>query len=152
MGKNNAEAPTLPRIRCMCFDSTHAPVATTARAAATGPVSIIRRSDVWAGLSKTPQAAVCATTIMPRGMATGMAHMRYHTDHHEEKKRETWRILFCQRVFRLWVRYRVGWAFGTAPKTSVNIHSSRCNHASWLGKTTRLIEPHIKYPLTNQSG
>ena len=28
MGKNNAQAPTLPRIRYMCFDLTHAPVAT----------------------------------------------------------------------------------------------------------------------------
>ena len=33
MGKSKAEAPTLPRIRCMsCFDLTYAPVATTARA------------------------------------------------------------------------------------------------------------------------
>ena len=41
MGKNKAEAPTLPRIRYMsCFDLTHAPAATTARAAATGLVSI----------------------------------------------------------------------------------------------------------------
>ena len=42
MGKNN---PTLPRIRYMCFDLTHAPVATTARAAATGPVSMSTRPD-----------------------------------------------------------------------------------------------------------
>ena len=27
MGKNKAQAPTLPRIRYMCFDLTHAPVA-----------------------------------------------------------------------------------------------------------------------------
>ena len=33
MGKNKALGPTLPRIRYMsCFDSTHVPVATTARA------------------------------------------------------------------------------------------------------------------------
>ena len=41
-----AQAPTLPRIRYMsCFDLTHAPVATTARAAATGPVSMSTRAD-----------------------------------------------------------------------------------------------------------
>ena len=41
MGKNKAQVPTLARIRYMsCFDLTHAPVATTARAAATGPVSM----------------------------------------------------------------------------------------------------------------
>ena len=45
MGKNKAQAPTLRRIRCMCFDLTHAPVATAARAAATGPVSMSTRSD-----------------------------------------------------------------------------------------------------------
>ena len=40
MGKNKAWAPTLPRIRYMsCFDLTYAPVATAARAAATGLVS-----------------------------------------------------------------------------------------------------------------
>ena len=42
MGKNKAYAPTLPRIRYMCFDLTHAPVA-TARAAATEPVSMSTR-------------------------------------------------------------------------------------------------------------
>ena len=41
MGKNKAQAPTLPRIRYMsCFDLTHAPVSTAARAAATGLVSM----------------------------------------------------------------------------------------------------------------
>ena len=46
MGKDKAEAPTLPRIRYMpCFDFTHAPVATAARAAATGLVSISTRPD-----------------------------------------------------------------------------------------------------------
>ena len=46
MGKNKASAPTLPRIRYMsCFDLTHAPVPTTARAAATGPVSMSTRPD-----------------------------------------------------------------------------------------------------------
>ena len=44
MGKNKALAPTLPRIRYMsCFDLTHAPVATAARAAATGLVSMSTR-------------------------------------------------------------------------------------------------------------
>ena len=37
--------PTLPRIRYICFDLAHAPVATTARAAATGPVSMSTRPD-----------------------------------------------------------------------------------------------------------
>ena len=41
MGKNKAQAPTLPHIRYMCFDLTNAPVATTVRAAATGPVSML---------------------------------------------------------------------------------------------------------------
>ena len=46
MGKNKAQAPTLPRIRYMsCFDLTHAPVAATARAAATGLVSMSTRPD-----------------------------------------------------------------------------------------------------------
>ena len=45
MGKNKAEAPTLPRIRYICFDLTHAPVATAARAAATGLVSMSTRPD-----------------------------------------------------------------------------------------------------------
>ena len=46
MGKNKAKAPTLPRIRYMsCFDLAHAPVAATARAAATGPVSMSTRPD-----------------------------------------------------------------------------------------------------------
>ena len=45
MGKNKAQAPTLPRIRYMCFDLTHAPVATAARAAATGLVSMSTRPD-----------------------------------------------------------------------------------------------------------
>ena len=46
MDKNKASAPTLPLIRYMsCFDLTHAPVATTARAAATGPVSMSTRPD-----------------------------------------------------------------------------------------------------------
>ena len=41
MGKKKAQAPTLQRIRYMsCFDVTHAPVATAARAAATGFVSM----------------------------------------------------------------------------------------------------------------
>ena len=45
MGKNKAQAPTLPRIRYMsCFDLNHAPVATeAARAAATGLVSMSTR-------------------------------------------------------------------------------------------------------------
>ena len=39
-----SEAPTLPRISYMsCFDLTHAPVATAARAAATWPVSMSTR-------------------------------------------------------------------------------------------------------------
>ena len=42
MGKNKAWAPTLPRIR---YDLTHAPVATAARAAATGLVSMSTRPD-----------------------------------------------------------------------------------------------------------
>ena len=46
MGKNKAYAPTRPRIRYMpCFDLTHAPVATAARAAATGLVSKSTRPD-----------------------------------------------------------------------------------------------------------
>ena len=46
MGKNKAQVPTLPRIRYMsCFDLTHTPVATTARATATGPVSMSTRPD-----------------------------------------------------------------------------------------------------------
>ena len=45
MGKNNAQAPTLTRIRYMCFDLTHAPVATAARAAAAGLVSMSTRPD-----------------------------------------------------------------------------------------------------------
>ena len=46
MGKNKASAPTLPRIRFMsCFDLTHAPVATAARADATGLVSMSTRPD-----------------------------------------------------------------------------------------------------------
>ena len=40
------KAPTLPRIRYMCFDLTHAPVATAARAAATGLVSMSTRPVV----------------------------------------------------------------------------------------------------------
>ena len=40
MGKSKAQAPALARIRYMCFDLTHAPVATAARAAATGLVSM----------------------------------------------------------------------------------------------------------------
>ena len=41
MGTNIAQALTLPRMRYMsCFDFTHAPVATAARAAATGLVSM----------------------------------------------------------------------------------------------------------------
>ena len=46
MGKNKGYAPTLPRIRYMsCFELTHAPVATAARAraAATGLVSMSTR-------------------------------------------------------------------------------------------------------------
>ena len=46
MGKNKAYAPTLPRIRYMCFDLTHAPVA-TARAAATEPVSMSTRPAIY---------------------------------------------------------------------------------------------------------
>ena len=47
MGKNKAEAPTLPRIRYMsCFDLTHAPAATASRAAATGLVSMSTRPDI----------------------------------------------------------------------------------------------------------
>ena len=46
LGKNKALTPTLPRIRYMsCFDLNHAPVASTARAAATGPVSMSTRPD-----------------------------------------------------------------------------------------------------------
>ena len=44
MRQNKAYAPTLPRIRYMsCFDLTHPPVATAARAAATGLVSVSTR-------------------------------------------------------------------------------------------------------------
>ena len=45
MGKNKAQAPTLPRIRYMCSDLPQAPVATAARAAATGLVSMSTRPD-----------------------------------------------------------------------------------------------------------
>ena len=47
MGKKKKKAPTLPRIRyyMSCFDSTHAPVATAARAAATGLVSVSTLPD-----------------------------------------------------------------------------------------------------------
>ena len=46
MGKNKAQVPTLPRIRYMsCFDLTHVPVATAARAVATGLVSMSTRPD-----------------------------------------------------------------------------------------------------------
>ena len=45
MGKNKAQVPTLPRIRFMCFDLTHAPVATASRAAATALVSMSTRPD-----------------------------------------------------------------------------------------------------------
>ena len=45
MGYNKASAPTLPHIRYMCFDFTHAPVATAARAAAAGLVSMSTRPD-----------------------------------------------------------------------------------------------------------
>ena len=46
MGESKAQGPTLPRIRYMpCFDLTHAPVATAARAAATGLVSMSTRPD-----------------------------------------------------------------------------------------------------------
>ena len=46
MGKNKAYAPTLPRIRYMpCLNLTHAPVATAARAAATGLVGMSTRPD-----------------------------------------------------------------------------------------------------------
>ena len=46
MGTNIAQALTLPRMRYMsCFDFTHAPVATAARAAATGLVSMSTRPD-----------------------------------------------------------------------------------------------------------
>ena len=43
--KMKLKTPTLPRIRYMpCFDLTHAPVATAARAAATGLVNMINHS------------------------------------------------------------------------------------------------------------
>ena len=46
MGKNKVKVPTLPFIRYMsCFDLTHAPVATAARAASTGLVSMSTRPD-----------------------------------------------------------------------------------------------------------
>ena len=46
MGKNKAYAPTLSRTRYMsCFDLTHAAVATAARAAASGLVSMSTRPD-----------------------------------------------------------------------------------------------------------
>ena len=46
MGKNKAYVPTLTRIRYMsCFNLTGAPVATAARAAATGRVSMSTRPD-----------------------------------------------------------------------------------------------------------
>ena len=47
MGKKiKLQAPTLQRIRYMsCFDLPHAPVATAARAAATGRVSMSTRPD-----------------------------------------------------------------------------------------------------------
>ena len=45
MGYNKASAPTLPHIRYMCFDFTHAPVATAARAAAAGLVSMSTRDQ-----------------------------------------------------------------------------------------------------------
>ena len=45
IGKNKAQVPTFPRIRYMCFDLTHAPVATAARAAATGLVIMSTRPD-----------------------------------------------------------------------------------------------------------
>ena len=49
--KIKLQARTLPRIRYMCFDLTHAPVATAARAAATGLVSMSTRPD--------PEAVTC---------------------------------------------------------------------------------------------
>ena len=46
MGKNKVKVPTLPFIRYMsCFDLTHAPVATAARAASTGLVSMSTRPN-----------------------------------------------------------------------------------------------------------
>ena len=47
MGKNKAKLPHFHVcIRYMCFDSTHAPVATAARAAGTGLVSMSTRPDI----------------------------------------------------------------------------------------------------------
>ena len=45
MGKNKASTPTLQRIRYMCFELTHAPVATAGRAAAPGLVSMSTRPN-----------------------------------------------------------------------------------------------------------
>ena len=61
MGKNKALAPTLARIRYMCFDLNHAPVATAARAAATGLV----RMSTWPDPEESGTVEI-ATLSRPR--------------------------------------------------------------------------------------
>ena len=74
MGKNKAQAPTLPRIRYMsCFDLTHAPVATAARAAATGLVSIVYEHGVRfeRDCSKPdPKMVLCVFKLLPSSIHT----------------------------------------------------------------------------------
>ena len=78
MGKNKAQAPTLPRIRYIsCFDLTHAPVATAACAAATGLLSgkqpprndrtSVRNLRVLYGIIHQINAVVCRILSPERG-------------------------------------------------------------------------------------
>ena len=63
-----AQAPTLPRIRYMsCFDLTHAPVATAARDAATGLVSMSTRSTQHHPTTASILAAARSAGIPLRG-------------------------------------------------------------------------------------
>ena len=78
---------TLPRIRYMsCFDLTHAPVATTARAAATGAMSMSTRPD-----PEGSDTVDIATRRCPRLRVVGLARAHPLTKTQAmEPSRQTW--------------------------------------------------------------
>ena len=99
MGKK-AEAPTLSRIRYMpCFDLTHAPVETTARAAATGPVCMSTRPDPE-GSDTVETCGYESLAEFTEGAGTGMKVLQ---NSHKFRARE-WKLQVLQTSHKFWAR------------------------------------------------
>ena len=111
MGKSKAQAPALARIRYMCFDLTHAPVATAARAAATGLVSMSTRPDAEG--SDTCGDSHPEMPSSPGSVGLALAHPLTKTKA-VESSRQTWSSYGSPYPLRRWFLLFLGVAAAAA--------------------------------------